>query len=177
MKRVVGFIIILFMFSQLFAYGISIRLAQGGLRDFRAEDNALGGGQIAVDYTPEFSPFTFSLASEYYTKSANPTNYYEIKNATIGYLLYNFSLCECRRAKLYGGLGVGWLEVPKRFGSGDDGYVMLNSVAGLKMKLFWKFGGYAEFRYLYCKKEEDGKLLIGFNDPGLLIGFSYNFNW
>ena len=178
MKNMI-YIITILIFSQLFGIDISIRLGQGGLNDHRAEDNALGGGQLAIDYTPKYSNFSFSLATESYTKSENPTNYYEIKRATIGYLLYNYSFCECRRAKLYGGAGVGWLTVPKRNSDGieEDSHFMLESVAGIKGKIFWKFGGYAELRYLYCEKREDGDLKIGFNDPGLMVGVSYNFGW
>jgi hypothetical protein len=154
-----------------------LRLGQGGFRDSRSPIGKLGGGQIAIDIKPRELPFAFSVSSEYYTNSPEPTHSYEIESLVSGNLLYVTPLFNSERANFFGGGGIGILKVP-----GDEQYpgkrvesILYNLEAGIHIKVFWRLGLYATAKYLNAQKKERNIKVIDFKENIVLVGFTFNF--
>jgi len=155
-----------------------VRLGQGGFRDSRSPENALGGGQLTLDIKPKAAPIALSLSSEYYTNSPNPTHSYEIENLYSVNILYYSNLEEIERLSYFFGGGVGWLKVPEgesnpeKVNSGN----LVNLEAGVNYLAFWKIGVYGIVKYLRAQKSENSKKVINFDEKIVLLGFTFNFS-
>ena len=143
---------------------LTLRVGQGGFRDDRAPDGELGGGQVFLDVTFSDLPVTLSVGQEYYTKSPDPTQSYEISSIVMGTVCYVIPLAEKRPTDLHLGGGIGRLRIPQ-----GEKTVALQAIARIRTKAFWKLGIYAEGKYIYSRGD-----LIDFSEAALLIGISFS---
>jgi len=152
------------------------RWGQGGFRDSRAEDDKVGGGQLALDVARCGSPFAFSISSEFYTKGpvSDAEHNYEISNMYALNLLYTEPLAGFERTDYFLLAGIGRLKVPDRGRKVDS--ELFNLGAGLHWKRFEHFGFYALLKYLYAQEDVGGETVIDFNETILLLGVSYRFS-
>ncbi len=155
----------------------TLRTGQGGFNDHRSDIDKLGGGQIALDVKLTKYPVALSLSGEYYTNSPAPTNTYEISDMTVINLLYMKKPFKTERVNLFGGGGMGWLQVPKN-GSEEKTYtgMVYNLEAGINVRVIWKLGFYTIYKYLYAKKEVNNVNVIDFNEHIMMIGISLTFS-
>ena len=81
------------------------------------------------------------------------------------------------KADVYLGGGIGLLDVPK-IGDPDNTQrgILLDAVAGINYKAFWKIGFYVEGKYIYASKTVNNVKVIDFSDPGFMVGISLNFD-
>ncbi len=143
---------------------LTLRIGQGGFRDDRAPDGELGGGQVCLDVGFSDLPVTLSIVQEYYTKSPDPTQSYEISSIEMGTVCYVIPLAEEWPTDLHLGGGIGLLRIPQ-----GEKAAALQAIVRIRTKAFWKLGIYAEGKYIYSR----GKL-IDFNEAALLIGISFS---
>lgn len=170
-------VLFLTVFSEADALDVRVRMGQGGLRDGRAPDGALGGGQVALDLKLTHLPVVVSLASKYYKKSREAEQPYEIQGMSVVYLLYRQPLPTTWSSDVYVGGGIGVLEVPK---STSDNSTMeratgFDAACGISAKAFWRIGVYIEGKYIYCRKTKGSITTVDFSDFGALIGLSLDF--
>jgi len=155
----------------------TLRLGQGGFSDDRSPIGKLGGGQLTLDIKPGKLPIAISISSEYYTNSADPTHSYEIASLVAINVLYMATPFKSERITVFGGGGMGWLEVPK--GENDpDAMVsggLCNLEGGINVRAFWKIGFYGVGKYLYAQKTTNGIKGIDFNEGIVLLGITLNF--
>ncbi|MCK4510742.1 hypothetical protein KAW64_03335 [bacterium] len=166
MRKYLAVVAILSLAASAGATELTVRLGQGGFRDDRASDGQLGGGQICLDVTLNDLPFTVSIGHEYYTKSPDPTQSYEISSIVMGTVCYVMPLAEKWPTDLHLGGSVGGLRIPQ-----GEKAVALQAIARIRTKAFWKLGIYAEGKYIYSKGE-----LIDFSEVALLIGISFSLH-
>ena len=164
MRKYLVVVAILSVAASAGATELTLRVGQGGFRDDRASDGKLGGGQVCVD--AEFSnlPLAVSIGQEYYTKSPEPTQSYEIPSILMGTVYYVIPLTEEWPTDLYLGGGIGRLRIPQ-----GEKAVALQAIVRIRTKAFWKLGIYAEGKHIYSRGE-----LIDFNEVALLIGISFS---
>jgi hypothetical protein len=167
MKKILLAIAILSLAASVQAAEVTLRLGQGGFTDNRAPDGRVGGGQLCMDIKFNDLPLAASVGLEYYTKSAEPTDPYEIPGFLMGYIFYVIPLAEKWPTDLYLGGGIGRIRIPQ-----GEKAVAFQAIARIGTKVFWKIGIYAEGKYINSKKN-----LIDFNEAALLIGISLNFAW
>lgn len=164
MRKYLIVIAILAFATSAGATELTLRVGQGGFRDDRAPDGELGGGQVFLDVTFSDLPVTLSVGQEYYTKSPDPTQSYEISSIVMGTVSYVIPLAEEWPTDLHLGGGIGGLRIPQ-----GERAVALQAIARIRTKAFWKLGVYAEGKYIYSKGE-----LIDFNELALLVGISFS---
>jgi hypothetical protein len=176
---VVMIVLLLTVFSEADALDVRARIGQGGLRDGRAPNGTLGGGQLALDLKLTHCPVFVSFASEYYKKSPEAEQSYEIQVMYVGYLLYNQPLPTTWSSDVYLGGGIGVLRVPKSQGDNStmERAIGFDAVCGISAKAFWKIGVYIEGKYIYSRKTRGSIRTVDFNDFGALIGLSLDFGW
>ena len=150
-----------------------IRWGQGGFRDSRSPDGNVGGGQFAFDIILCSLPFTFTLSSEYYTRSPDPTENFEISKLYALNLLYGAPLQGLKKTNFFLSAGIGQLKVPDR-GSKLDGD-LVNLEAGLHWKRFERFGFYGSLKYLYAQESSNDRKVIDFNETIFMLGVTYRF--
>ena len=170
-------ILVLIVLSSVHAVDITIRTSQGGLYDKRASENALGGGQLALDVKLNNLPIVLSLATEYYKKGPDAIEPYEIQGMTVIYVLYTAPILKNWKSNYYFGPGIALLEVPKENSDAMEKGIAFDAAAGINIKAFWKIGVYVEGKYIYSSKTVNNEKVIDFSDVGLLVGFSLNFGW
>lgn len=161
------------------ALPVTLRLGQGGLRDERPDDGKLGAGQLALDVKLGKLPIALSVAQEYYKKSPEAEEAYEIQSLVVTNALYVRTPIE-RRAKAYLGGGIGVLWVPKGADGAPDEMergIMFDLAGGVNVRAFWKIGVYIEGKYIYASKTRDGVKVIDFSNGGALVGVSLNLDW
>ncbi len=164
MRKYLVVVAILSFAAGAAATELTLRVGQGGFRDDRASDGKLGGGQVCVDVEFSDLPVAVSIGQEYYTKSPEPTQSYEIRSILMGAVFYVIPLAEEWPTDLHLGGGIGRLSIPQ-----GEKAVALQAIARIRTKAFWKLGIYAEGKYIYSR----GKL-IDFNEVALLIGISFS---
>ncbi len=172
---VVAFIIISpCAFSSAQAVEVTLRLGQGGLREDRAPDGVLGGGQLAVDVKLGERPIAISISQEYHKKDPVPDSSYEIGSLVAVNVLYMTQVIK-ERANVFLGGGIGGLSAP-RIGDPEtmERGFLFDLVGGVNVKAFWKIGIYAEVKYIYSRKTIDNIKVIDFSNPGFLVGISLN---
>lgn len=174
---VIILMLVLIVLSRTHAVDITIRTSQGGLYDKRASENALGGGQVALDVKLNNLPIVLSLATEYYKKCPDAIHSYEIQGMTVIYVLYTAPILKNWRSNYYFGPGIALMEVPKENSNSMEKGIAFDAAAGINIKAFWKIGVYAEGKYIYSSKTVNNEKVIDFSDVGLLVGFSLNFGW
>ncbi|NQV18510.1 MAG: hypothetical protein HQ534_08205 [Armatimonadetes bacterium] len=174
---VIILMLILTVISRVHAVDITIRTSQGGLYDKRASENALGGGQLALDVKLNKLPIVLSLAGEYYKKGPEAIEPYEIQGMTVIYVLYSAPLLKNWKSNYYFGPGIAFIEVPKENSNSMEKGIAFDTAAGINIKAFWKIGVYVEGKYIYSSKTVNNEKVIDFSDVGLLIGFLLNFCW
>ena len=180
MKKLLSMIVlmlVLIALSSIHAVDISIRTSQGGLYDKRASEDALGGGQVALDVKLNNLPIVLSLAAEYYKKGPDAIEPYEIQGMTVIYVLYTAPILKNWKSNYYFGPGIGYIRVPKANSNSTEKGIAFDAAAGINIKAIWKIGIYIEGKYIYCNKTDDNLKVIDFSDFGLLVGFSLNFGW
>jgi hypothetical protein len=143
---------------------LTLRIGQGGFRDDRSSDGKIGGGQVCLDVTFSDLPVSLSIGEEYYTRSPDPTESYEIPSIVMGTVCYVIPLAEEWPTDLHLGGGIGSLLIPQ-----GEKAVALQAIARIRTKAFWKLGIYAEGKYIYSRGE-----LIDFNELALLVGISFS---
>ena len=155
----------------IFAFAVSagateltLRIGQGGFRDDRSPDGKIGGGQVCLDVAFSDLPVAISIVEEYYTRSPDPTESYEIPSIVMGTVCYVIPLAEKWPTDLHLGGGIGGLRIPQ-----GEKAVALQAIARIRAKVFWKLGIYAEGKYIYSRGE-----LIDFSEIALLIGISFS---
>ncbi len=165
-------------FISLQAADITIRLGQGGFSDDRSDLGILGGGQVALDIKPNKFPFAVSISNEYYTNSAEPTHSYEIAGLMAFNILHMTKPFKSKRINVFGGGGIGWLEVPKGEAEPEarERGIVYNLEAGINIMIFWKIGFYGIGKYLYAKKETNNIKVIDFSECIVLLGLTFNFS-
>lgn len=161
-------------FSSAQAVEITLRLGQGGLREDRAPDGVLGGGQLAVDVKLGERPIAISISQEYHKKDPCPDSSYEIGSLVAVNVLYMTQVVK-ERANVFIGGGIGRLSAPSIVDpeTMERGF-LYNFVGGVNVKAFWKIGIYAEVKYIYSRKTIDDIKVIDFSNPGFLVGISLN---
>ncbi|TEU00020.1 MAG: hypothetical protein E3J23_03550 [Candidatus Stahlbacteria bacterium] len=177
MKRFILAVIILSAFTSAQAVSFTLRLGiMGGLVDERAPDKKLGGGQLALDLKLDKVPIAFSISWEYHKKSPDAIHPYEIEGLLAVNTLYLTPVFN-EKADVYLGGGIGLLDVPK-VGDPDNTQrgILLDAVAGINYKAFWKIGFYVEGKYIYASKTVNNVKVIDFSDPGFMVGISLNFD-
>ncbi len=153
------------------------RLGQGGFKESRSPEGALGGGQLALDLKLSDFPVALSFSSESYTNGPDPTHSYEISSMYSLNLLYTDQLYDWERVHYFAGGGVGQLNVPKgETISGNVKSVLYDLEAGIRVRAFWKIGVYGAVKYLYAQKESDGIKVIDYNNAVFLLGMSIAFS-
>jgi len=182
MKKLLSVVIVvlsLMVFSSAHAVDLTFRLSQGGLRDDRAPDGILGGGQVALDVKLGNLPIVVSIASEYYKKGPIAIHPYEIHGLVVVYVLYTAPLLRKWKSNYYLGGGIGRLEVPKDNENSNamESGIVFDAAAGINVKVFWKIGIYVEGKYIYSSKTINNIKVIDFSDVGLLVGISLNLGW
>ena len=110
---VIVLVLVLIVLSSVHAVDITIRTSQGGLYDKRASEDALGGGQLALDVKLNSLPIVLSLATEYYKKGPDAIESYEIQGMTVIYVLFSAPLLKNWKSNYYFGPGIALMEVPK----------------------------------------------------------------
>ena len=150
----------------------------GGFRDSRSPVGSLGGDQVALDIRPRRLPVAISVATEYYTNSAEPTHSYEISSLLSVNVLYMASLPTNAKFNYFFGGGIGWLEVPKSESEPaarikDTAY---NLEAGIHYRYFEKVGFYVATKYLTAQKTVNDLKVIDFSERIILLGVTYNFS-
>ncbi|RLC52829.1 MAG: hypothetical protein DRH79_04445 [Candidatus Cloacimonadota bacterium] len=157
---------------------IILRTGQGGFNDNRSDIGKLGGGQIAIDLKLTKYPLALSVSGEYYTNSPAPTNPYEISDMTVFNLLYMKKPFKTDRINVFAGGGLGWLKVPKDFSEDKTNTGMVFDLeAGANVRVIWKLGFYAIYKYLYAQKERNNVKVIDFNEHIGMIGISLNLSF
>ena len=164
MRNYLTAVAILAFAASVGATELTLRVGQGGFRDDRASDGELGGGQVCLDITFSDLPVALSIGQEYYTKSPEPTQSYEIPSIVMGTVCYVIPLAEEWPTDLHLGGGIGSLRIPQ-----GEKALALQAIARIRTKAFWKLGIYAEGKYIYSRGE-----LIDFNEAALLIGISFS---
>jgi len=164
MRKYLAVVAILAFAAGAGATELTLRIGQGGFRDDRAPDGQLGGGQVCVDVQFSELPVALSIGEEYYTKSPDPTQSYEISSIVMGSVFYLMPLAEEWPTDLHLGGGIGRLRIPQ-----GENAVALQAIARIRTKAFWKLGIYAEGKYLYSRGD-----LIDFNEAALLVGISFS---
>ena len=164
MRKCLAVVAILALATGAGATELTLRIGQGGFRDDRASDGKLGGGQVCLDVAFSDLPVALSIGQEYYTKSPEPTQSYEISSIVIGTVCYVIPLAEEWPTDLHLGGGIGGLRIPQ-----GEKAVALQAIARIRTKAFWKLGIYAEGKYIYSRGE-----LIDFNEVALLVGISFS---
>jgi len=101
MRKYLAVVAILAFAASAGATELTLRVGQGGFRDDRAPDGELGGGQVFLDVTFSDLPVTLSVGQEYYTKSPDPTQSYEISSIVMGTVCYVIPLAEEWPTDLY----------------------------------------------------------------------------
>ncbi|MCW8853438.1 MAG: hypothetical protein OQK76_12230 [Gammaproteobacteria bacterium] len=155
-----------------------LRFGEGGFRDSRSPVHQLGGGQLALDIRPVALPVAFSIASESYTNSPDPTHAYEISKLLSLNLLYITPLSSNEKLNYFFGGGIGWLEVPTDENNPgartkDNLY---NLEAGVHYRYFQKVGFYGLVKYLNSKKTVNNIQVIDFSERIFLLGITYSFS-
>lgn len=150
-----------------------IRWGQGGFRDSRSPDGDVGGGQFALDIIPCDWPFAFTLSSEYYTRSPDPTENFEISKLYALSLLYDAPLQKFEKTDYFLAAGIGRLKVPDS-GTRVDGD-LVNLEVGLHWKRFDRFGFYGSLKYLYAQESTGGRKIIDFSETIFMLGVTYRF--
>ena len=111
-KILVVAVLYLMTFSSVHAVEITFRTSQGGLYDKRASENALGGGQVALDVKLGNLPIVVSIATEYYKKGPIAIHPYEMHSLVVVYVLYTAPLIRKWKSNYYLGVGIslnlGW---------------------------------------------------------------------
>ncbi len=160
-------------------FDFTLRMGEGGFRDSRSPIGELGGGQLALDIKPVMSPVAYSISSEYYTNSADPTHSYEISSLISLNILYMAQLFEYEKTNYFLGGGIGWLKVPNSVGAIDSKLSsnLYNLEAGIHMRAFRKIGFYAVVKYLRAQREVNNIKVINFNEGIFLLGVTYNFSF
>lgn len=164
MKKYLAVVVILGFAAGAGATELTLRIGQGGFRDDRASDGKLGGGQICLDVKFSDLPVAVSIGQEYYTKSPEPTQPYEIPSILMGTVFYVIPLAEEWPTDLHLGGGIGRLRIPQ-----GEKAAVFQAIAGVHTRAFWKIGIYAEGKYILSRGE-----LIDFNVAALLIGISFS---
>ncbi len=164
MKKYLVAIAILAFAASAGATELTLRIGQGGFRDDRSPDGNIGGGQVCLDVTFSDLPVSVSIGEEYYTRSPDPTQSYEIPSIVMGTVCYVIPLAEKWPTDLHLGGGIGRLRIPQ-----GEKAVALQAIARIRTKALWKFGIYAEGKYIYSRGD-----LIDFNEAALLIGISFS---
>lgn len=172
-------------FSSAQAVDVTLRLGQGGLRDNRAPDGVLGGGQLALDVRLGKHPIAISISQEYHKKDLVADCPYEIDGLVAANVLYMVTVARKRAEKkpvgctvAYLGGGVGWLDAPE-IGNPDAMArgILFDLVCGINVKVLWKIGIYVEGKYIYSSKTTDNVKVIDFSDVGAMVGISLNSGW
>lgn len=172
-------VLMLAVWSQADAIDARVRIGQGGLRDERVPDGKLGGGQLALDLKRADFPLVVSIATEYYKKSPQACDPYEIQGMWVAYLLYRRPLPTTWDSDVYLGGGIGLLEVPEsgKENTGMERAIGFDAAFGVSTKLFWRIGAYIEGKYLYSRETEEGMRTVDFSDFGALVGLFLDFDW
>ena len=159
-------------------FDYTVRYGQGGFSDSRSPDGKVGGGQIAFDIRLKDLPFSILISSEFYTKSPDPTNNYEISNFDSINLLYNTDFPFIENTSLFFGGGIGRLSAPE--GPANPGSKVsteaLNLELGLYLRPYEQFGFYAVLKNIQADRRINDIKIIDFNESIFLIGISYDFN-
>lgn len=151
--------------------------SQGGFSDNRSPEGVLGGGQLTLDVMPVEFPIGFSISTEYYTNSSDPTHNYEISDVVFANVLYMTPVMHYDRVRYFASAGVGYLKVPSEVVPDTTvSSIAYNIEAGVNVRVFWKIGGYADVKYLYANKSESNTEVIDFNEAILLLGLTFNFS-
>lgn len=159
-------------------FDFTLRFGQGGFRDSRSPEGGLGGGQLAFDIKPVKSPVAYSISSEYYTNSADPTHSYEISGLVSLNVLYMAQLFDYEKTNYFIGGGIGRLKVPTPESATDSSLKgrLYNLEAGIHIQTFRTVGFYATAKYLSAQREVNNIKVINFNESILLLGITYNFS-
>jgi hypothetical protein len=118
-------------------------------------------------------PFAFTLSSEYYTRSPDPTENFEISKLYALSLLYDAPLQKFEKTDYFLAAGIGRLKVPDS-GTRVDGD-LVNLEAGLHWKRFDRFGFYGSLKYLYAQESTGGRKIIDFSETIFMLGVTYRF--
>ncbi len=153
-----------------------IRYGQGGFRDSRSPEDALGGGEITLDVKPSNFPVAVSISSQFYTNGPEPTHSYEIKSIRSVSLLYMNRLQNYERINYFFGLGVGWLEVPSDYDNSNNSGALYSFEAGVRVRVYGGFGVYVNQKYLNAQSEQGGEMVIDFKEHITLVGIAYAFS-
>jgi hypothetical protein len=166
MKKFLAMVIMLGFAVGAEAAELTLRIGQGGFSNHRAPDGKLGGGQVCLDLKLDDLPVTLSIGQEYYTRSPDPTQSYEIPGIFMGAIFYLIPLAEKWPTDLHLGGGIGRLSIPQ-----GERAAAFQAMARISTRAFWKLGIYAEGKYLHSQGT-----LIDFREVALLIGISFGFN-
>ena len=166
MKKYVAVVAILSLAASAGATELTLRIGQGGFRDDRSPDGNIGGGQVCLDVQFSDLPVALSIGQEYYTRSSDPTQSYEIPSIVMGTVCYVIPLADEWPTDLHLGGGIGSLRIPQ-----GENAVALQAIARIRTKAFWKLGVYAEGKYIYSSGE-----LIDFSEAALLVGISFSLH-
>ena len=158
-------------------YDLTLRFGAGGFRDKRSPIGELGGDQLALDIKPKGQALAFSISTEYYTNSPNPSHPYEISDLFSFNILFMSQLLHFNTTSYFVGGGVGVLKIPKSEiepGTKIKSH-LYNLEAGIHLKYFERVGFYGLAKYLFARKRVDNVTLIDFNEVIVLVGITYNF--
>lgn len=180
-------LIVMCVFSNAHAVGLTVRLGGGLLYDDRPADGTLGGGQLALEIRLNKIPVAFQGAGEYWSKGSleHPyeiESYEAIKVLLFGYIgnLMSFLYTKPVTTKttyVYLGGGAGRISVPKiENPDARERGIAFDAVCGANIGLFWKIGLFAEGKYIYSSKTSNNTKVIDFSDFGFLLGISLNFD-
>ena len=180
-------VLIVCVFSNAHAVGLTVRFGGGLLFDDRAEDGVLGGGQLAADVRLAKIPLAFQLAGEYWSKGSLEHPYeiesYEVFNVLLFGHIGRVMSCLFTKPVVrtsdyvYLGGGAGRISVPKIDDPDErERGIAYDAVCGANVGIFWKLGLFAEGKYIYCSKTTDNVEVIDFSDLGFLLGVSLNFD-
>ena len=179
--------LIMCVFSNAHAVGLTARFGMGVLWDERASDGILGGGQLALEMRLNKIPLAFQLANEYWSKGCleHPyeiESFYAAKVLLVGNIggmmscLYTKPVVP-KTAYVYLGGGIGLISVPQIDNpDARETGMALDAVCGANIGLFWKIGLFVEGKYLYSSKTTNNIEVIDFSDFGILAGISFNFD-
>jgi hypothetical protein len=147
MKKYIALVALLGLAAGAGATELSLRIGQGGFRDDRASDGKLGGGQVCMDVRFDDMPVAVSIGHEYYTKSPDPTEPYEIQDLIMGAVSAVIPLAEEWPTDLWLGGGVGRLRIPQ-----GEKAAAYQAIATIRTRAFWKIGVYAEGKQTTAKE-------------------------
>ena len=151
----------------------TIKLGEGGFRDSRSPENALGGGQVTLDVRPGGRSFMLSLSVEHYANSQFPTNSYEIADMFVLNAHYVTPFMNSPEMDLFLGGGIGRLKVPNQ---PKVASILYDLEAGIHWKPFARWGFYGLYKYLYANKDVNNIEVVDFDEHIFMLGGTYTFS-